>query len=128
MKGKITEYNGYYSDGWITGYDGNTYFLHATNCEFNSVRKNLLVEFDVVDEGKEHLKAVNIKKIGLGDNHPFCHDCKRLIEFIQENTESSEEQEYRIRDLLTMYNYFSRQEELLPDKFRSIYRPEKVED
>ena len=126
MKGVITKWDSHFSDGWITDEMGREYFFHFSGCNFNSVRKGLIVEFEPIDEGKKSLKAVNINKIGLGTRHPFYNDCQHIIEFIEANVPDSEERRYRIRDLKTMANYFKVKEELLPDGRNPYLEPLEV--
>lgn len=124
MRGMIAHKNGRYNNGWITGDDGIIYFFHGKDCNSGSTRKGSMVEFDIVDEGREHLRALNIKKIGLGKNHPFYRDCKCIAEFITKNTEPSKEQSYILQCLQTMCNYYKTEPLLLPNG-RDPYLPER---
>ena len=50
---------------WINGDDGNVYFSHVMNTKDRSNKKHYLYNgnratFDVIDEGKDHLTAINV--------------------------------------------------------------------
>ncbi len=62
MKGTITKRDRNGFGGNIMGNDGVLYFYHYSDCKpkDNKFKKGRKVEFDVIDEGKPHLKAINI--------------------------------------------------------------------
>lgn len=106
MKGRITQYNSKFLTGSITGENKEKYFFHKNDFNRHKIKTDYIVEFDIVDEGKDHLKAVNIKLIGLGKNHPYCNDIERVIDFINLEHKNNEEAQYRLRDLKNIYKYF----------------------
>lgn len=125
MKGTIQRFNGQMGIGKITGDDGVQYFFHEKDCNTKKIKKSNLVEFDFIDEGKEHLKAINIKKIGLGNVHPFISTLEQIAEFI--NCPTNDEKEYRLRDIKTIQNWIASLEILPEENVRVKYRPGEVE-
>lgn len=69
MKGKVKFFNEMKGFGFISGDDGNEYFVHTTGLtEGLRLRENDAVEFDVV-EGERGPKAENVK-MDSGDSAP----------------------------------------------------------
>jgi len=105
MKGVIEKYSGYSSVAWIKGEDGETYFSHKNDfANTKKLVKGNIVEFDVQDESP-HMRAVAVKKTGLGKRHPFANSSRNVIAFL-ETLPQSEERDYKIRDMNVIYNYF----------------------
>lgn len=110
MKGIITKVHSYYPYATVHGDDGIDYFLHCADYDRKSIKKNYIVEFDIVDEGKEKLKAVNARFVGYGKSHPVCVVAMNLCKYIIDNTEPSEEREYRLRDIEMLYRFYAKEE------------------
>lgn len=125
MRGIITKVCNSISIGTITDDSGTEYFFHYSNFPKNHIKKGYVVEFDYIDEGKKKLRAVNIKLIGYGVNHPFCNPILNICKFIEENTPDTEDREYKLRDLQMLYDYFVDTEDLDVGDLRRKYRPEK---
>ena len=111
MIGKITSWNGSKSCGFITGKDGNQYFLHHSEMigrGAKKLHKNNIIRFDAVNNGEAHLRAVNARKIGHGTHHPFIKDLDRIEEMIVTCVDNHHpEKQYRLRDIQMLKNYFS---------------------
>ena len=60
MQGVIRQY--YQGTGWITGDDGNDYFMHYRNLVMKErlYKRGCVVTFDTEDQGGKHLCAVNV--------------------------------------------------------------------
>lgn len=125
MKGKITHINNAMSTGTITGDDGTKYFFHQSEFPKNRVKKGYVVEFDAVDVNKKSLKAINIKLIAYGPNHPFCNPIINICRFIEQNTPDSEYKDYSLRDLQMLYEYFANIEDTNVHGLREKYRPKE---
>ena len=108
MKGTVVTWQGNKSMGFILGEDGNEYFLHESEMTgTKKVKRGSIVEFDAVDTGKEHLRAVNVRKIGHGTHHPFIRDLERIEELIETCVSNKHpDKQYRLRDIQMMKNYF----------------------
>ena len=125
MRGTVTKACNSISIGTITDESGTEYFFHYSNFPKNHVKKGYIVDFDAFDEGKKKLRAVNIKLVSYGVNHPFCNNILGICKFIEENTPDTEEKEYKLRDLQMLYAYFADLEDLDVQDIRKKYRPEK---
>lgn len=110
MKGRIRTIKTSY--GFIKGEDGNDYFFFYEDVNRKKIKRGYIVEFEVIDEGKDNLKAKNINVIGLGKWHPYANDISRVMEFLKDNCADNEELGYRLRDLNDIYNYFANLEDL----------------
>lgn len=112
MKGRITRYNAYFSIGYITGEDGEQYFLHKSemvNCK--NIKSDNIVTFDSVDTGEQHFRAVNVRKIGHGKHHPFIQDLNRLADTLNSLEMDEMERSYRLKDIQMLINYFENVED-----------------
>ena len=77
MKGTVTTWQGNRDCGWITGEDGVRYFTHVSELQNGKrLRKGNKVRFEILDDGKENLRAVNVYKTGHGNTHPFANDLR----------------------------------------------------
>lgn len=112
MKGRVESFNQFFSNGFIRGDDGAEYFLHASEVvNAKKIKDTNIVEFDAVDTGESHLRAVNVKKIGHGIHHPFIQDLNRLEQVLKGVPMDEQERDYRLRDIQMMRNYFENVED-----------------
>ena len=125
MRGMITKASNPMSMGVIKDNNGTEYFFHYSDFPKKNIKKGYVVEFEAFDEGKKKLKAINIKLISYGVNHPFCSPILNICKFIEENTPDTEDKEYRLRDLQMLYNYFAESENTDVKGLRIKYRPKK---
>lgn len=125
MRGIITKASNPMSIGIIKDDNGIEYFFHYTDFPKKHIKKGYVVEFEVINEGKKKLKAINIKLIAYGINHPFCSSILNICEFIEENAPDSEDKEYRLRDLQMLYYYFAESENTDVKGMCIKYRPTK---
>ncbi len=114
MKGTVTKWSDFNSSGFITGEDGNDYFLHKSEMvNSKNVKRGNIVSFDYIDEGKTCLRAVNVKKTGHGPSHPFVHDLERIYDALDEYvSEFDSEKDYILRDVRMIMNYFKKAEDI----------------
>ena len=124
MKGKVTSWNGHFSNGFITGEDGNEYFLHDSEITSGSkkINKGNIVQFDFIDTGDKRPRAVYVRKTGHGPKHPFIKDLDRLYETVSSAVIDEEEKSYRLRDIDMLRAYFSEVEDIewCPDVRRTF--------
>lgn len=111
MKGRVQKFDG--KQGFINGEDGNKYFVHESDLVgTKKLRGGNIVSFTSLDEGKEHLKAVNVKKIGHGKHHPFIKDLNNIYETVNSAVIDEEEKKYRLRDVKMLMAYFNEIEDI----------------
>lgn len=106
MNGKITKWMGNLNQGFILGEDGKDYFLHGSEVKnATHVKKGNLVQFDFrEEEGKKCPRAINVRKTGHGNSHPFIKDLERIEESVRNGNDP--DKEYRIRDIRMIMKYF----------------------
>lgn len=127
MKGIIKSWHGQKDCGFIEC-DGEEYFLHLSEVKNSKkIKKGNIVEFDTIDNGENHLRAVNVHKTGHGTHHPFIQDLNRIKELVEQS--NNPEKDYRLRDIQMMINYFSHIEDIeeYPD-VRKTFRAKEYVD
>ena len=124
MKGKVILFWGNKKTGQILGEDNVVYFYHLSDAvNSNNIKKDNIVYFDVINEGRTHPRAINIRKTGHGKNHPFIPNLNR-ISYALENAEMDEAAKgYLLRDIQTIVNYFSAVEDYEWCKNLNVFIP-----
>ena len=129
MKGTVTSWNEHFCSGFITGDDGEEYFLHKDEVlNSKNIRKSHRFEFDTRDDGKNRLRAINVRKIAYGTSHPFYHDLKRVYDFVEQTDTDATEKGYMLRDIQMIMNYFTEIEDI--EQFTDVrkrFRPTNIE-
>ena len=132
MKGKIFKWSGHYSNGYVLDENGKQHFVHESEMISNgNLRNGVIIEFDSIEQPEcKHPRAVNIKKIGHGNRHPFIKDLERLKDCILGNvSDTDDEKVWRLRDVEMLINYFSEVEDIeWCDDVRARFRPKRETD
>ena len=126
MIGTVIKWNGHFGSGFIKEDEtGDEFFLHESDVMNSSkVKVGNIFQFDVIDEGKKNLKAVNAYKVGHGPVHPFIKDLERVAESISNSNILPEDKLYRLNDIQMLINYFTKARDVTwcPD-VRKTFRP-----
>ena len=116
MRGTITGYKPTLSGMfWINGDDGTVYFSHSYNTVDRSNRKHYLYNgnratFDVIDEGKEHLTAINVLLDEVEDPDAEVKRQRRLEEAERRRLNEEKKAKAYVRNLEAQVRHYQKLE------------------
>ena len=116
MRGTITGYKPTLSGMfWINGDDGTVYFSHSYNTVDRSNRKHYLYNgnratFDVIDEGKDHLTAINVLLDEVEDPDAEVKRQRRLEEAERRRLNEEKKAKAYVRNLEAQVRHYQKLE------------------